>query len=398
MAVKAGYKQTEVGVIPNDWDLVALGSLLSFKNGLNKAKEYFGYGTPIVNYMDVFQKNGLLVEDIQGLVNVSRNEIRAYEVKKGDVFFTRTSETVEEIGTASVMLEDAKDTVFSGFVLRAKPTDESLDVDFKKYCFSARYFRQQVSARASYTTRALTNGRSLSACYLIRPPMAEQAAIATALSDADALIECLDQLIHKKRNIKQGAMQELLTGKKRLPGFSGEWEVKRLGDVANIKTGSRNNQDKVEDGEYPFFVRSEHVERINDFHYDCEAILIPGEGGIGSIFHYINGRFDVHQRVYAITDFAKDISGKFIYLYMKQNFGVHAMKNSVKATVDSLRLPTFIEFEITVPASIEEQTAIATILSDMDADIAALEEKLNKAKAVKQGMMQELLTGRVRLV
>ena len=94
----------------------------------------------------------------------------------------------------------------------------------------------------------------------------------------------LERLIAKKRDLKQAAMQQLLTGQTRLPGFSGEWVAKKLGDVTNIKTGSRNNQDKVEDGEYPFFVRSATVERINTYSYDCEAILIPGEGGIGKHF------------------------------------------------------------------------------------------------------------------
>ena len=193
----------------------------------------------------------------------------------------------------------------------------------------------------------------------------EQEAIAEALSDADALIESLEQLLVKKRQIKQGTMQELLTGKRRLPGFDGVWESKRLGEMAHVKTGSRNNQDKIEDGEYPFFVRSATVERINSYSHDCEAILVPGEGNIGSIFHYINGRFDVHQRVYAITQFLPNVSGMFVYLYMAMNFGAHAMQNSVKATVDSLRLPTFLEFELVVPPTMREQTAIATILCDI---------------------------------
>jgi type I restriction enzyme S subunit len=102
--------------------------------------------------------------------------------------------------------------------------------------------------------------------------------------------------------------------------------------------------------------------------------------------------------VYAITQFAPAVTGKYVYLYMTVHFGAHAMQNSVKATVDSLRLPTFQQFEIKLPPSVEEQTAIATILSDMDAELAALEAKLTKTRAIKQGMMQELLTGRVRLV
>lgn len=228
--------------------------------------------------------------------------------------------------------------------------------------------------------------------------IAEQSAIATALSDVDALLAAQDALIAKKRAIKQGAMQELLTGKRRLPGFSGEWEEMLLGDVAHIKTGSRNNEDKVESGDYPFFVRSEFIERIDGYSYDCEAILVPGEGKIGEIFHYINGRFDVHQRVYAITQFASGLSGRFVHLYLKMHFGPWAMQNTVKATVDSLRLPTFQDFKMRLPPTLDEQTAIVDVLSDMDAELDALETQRAKTAQLKQGMMQALLTGRIRLV
>ena len=230
------------------------------------------------------------------------------------------------------------------------------------------------------------------------PPLPEQRAIAEALRDVDGLLGGLDRLIAKKRDLKQAAMQQLLTGRTRLPGFAGEWEVKRLGDVAHIKTGSRNNEDKVEDGQYPFFVRSETVERIDAWSLDCEAILVPGEGRIGDIFHYVDGRFDVHQRVYAITQFKPYVSPKFLHLYMAKNFGAWAMQNTVKATVDSLRLPTFQTFEMCIPSNLDEQTAIAAVLSDMDTELAALEARRDKTRALKQAMMQELLTGRTRLV
>ena len=398
MEMTPGYVQTDVSVIPDEWDVVSIGELFTFKNGLNKSKRFFGHGTPIVNYMDVYGRPALRIEQIAGRVDVSGKELDAYNVRKGDVFFTRTSETIEEIGVASVMLDDPESTVYSGFVLRARPTNDSLADAFKAYCFSPRYLRQQITARASYTTRALTNGRSLSAVLLARPPLPEQRAIATALSDVDALLGGLDRLIAKKRALKQAAMQQLLTGQTRLPGFHDEWEVKRLGEVAHVKTGSRNNENKIEGGDYPFFVRSDNVERINTYSHDCEAILVPGEGRIGDIFHYINGRFDVHQRVYAITQFKPDMSARFVHLYMATHFGAWAMQNTVKATVDSLRLPTFQTFVMCVPPNKEEQAAIAAILFDMDAELAALEARRDKTRNLKQSMMQELLTGKTRLV
>ncbi len=121
-----------------------------------------------------------------------------------------------------------------------------------------------------------------------------------------------------------------------------DWEVKRLGEISNIKTGKRNGNEEVEEGKYPFFVRSQKVKKINSYSFEGEAILIPGEGGIGTIIHYINGKFDYHQRVYKISNFKDSEVAKFIYYSMIKNFDNHAQKNSVKATVDSLRLPTFI--------------------------------------------------------
>lgn len=138
------------------------------------------------------------------------------------------------------------------------------------------------------------------------------------------------------------------------------------------------------------------MERIDSYSYDCEAILVPGEGGIGSIFHYINGKFEVHQRVYKISDFDPGTDGRFVFYSMKEFFGAQAARHSVKATVDSLRLPTFKEFVISLPP-LAEQAAIATVLSDMDAEVAALEARRAKLAAIKQGMAQALLTGRMRL-
>jgi len=229
------------------------------------------------------------------------------------------------------------------------------------------------------------------------PSRKEQDQAVSAITTIADTALTLERLIAKKRAIKQGMMQELLTGRTRLPGFDQPWRKTTLGEISRIKTGSRNNQDKREDGEYPFFVRSAQVERIDTYSYDCEAILVPGEGGIGSIFHYVNGKFEVHQRVYTVSDFVAGVSGKFVFYFMHQFFGQHAMENSVKATVDSLRLPTFKSFQLYLPNQHSEQETIVRILDEVDAEIDALEQSLRITRGIKQGMMQELLTGRTRL-
>lgn len=198
------------------WAVKKLGDIFDFKNGLNKEKKYFGSGTPIVNYVDVYTKRGLIANDLKGRVTVTNAELKTYNVRKGDVFFTRTSETVEEIGLTSVILDDLRDTVFSGFILRARPKNNLLDTSYEKYCFSTHAIRKEITSKSSYTTRALTNGRLLSEVKISIPSLAEQKAIAQILNDIDVEIEQLEAQREKYRAVKQGMMQELLTGKTRL--------------------------------------------------------------------------------------------------------------------------------------------------------------------------------------
>lgn len=200
----------------DEWEVTRLGNLFSFKNGLNKAKEFFGYGTPIVNYMDVFGSSVILASNLEGRVSLTRAELNNFDVKKGDVFFTRTSETTEQIGVASVMFDEPADTVFSGFVLRARPTNNRMNDAFKAHCFSAASVRKQIISKASYTTRALTNGKLLSEVVVSLPPLAEQSAIAEVLTDMDSELAALEKHRDKTCVLKRAMMQELLTGKTRL--------------------------------------------------------------------------------------------------------------------------------------------------------------------------------------
>lgn len=150
--------------------------------------------------------------------------------------------------------------------------------------------------------------------------------------------------------------------------YYSKWINTFLGRISDIGTGNKDLKDSVKNGEYPFFVRSAKMERINTYSYDGEAILIPGDGKIGEVYHYINGKFDYHQRVYKISDFDENVLGKFVYYYLKKNFLRHALKYSAKATVDSLRLPIIKEMKIKAP-SIEEQEKIASFLSEVDRKI-----------------------------
>lgn len=392
------FKDTEVGRIPVDWEVKRLGELGVTYSGLSgKKKEDFNNGNSYyITFLNVLNNPVIDLKQVEK-VRVSKWENQNL-VRKGDIFFNTSSETPEEVGMCSVLMEDKPNLYLNSFCFGYRLYDGSkCDALYLTSYLRSDLGRKMFSTIAQGSTRYNLSKKEFNNIAIPLPPLPEQKAIARVLSDIDELIESIEKLIHKKKQIKQGAMQELLTGKKRLPGFSGKWEVKRLGEIADIRTGKKNNEDKVTDGKYPFFVRSQNVEKINSYSYDGEAILVPGEGGIGEIYHYINGKFDYHQRVYKISDFPEDVNCKFVYYYMMQNFKEHALKRTVKATVDSLRLPTFEAFELLLPP-LPEQKAIAQILSDMDAEIEALEKKLDKYKKIKEGMMEKLLTGQVRLV
>ena len=395
MELKPGYKQTEVGVIPEDWDVKAIDELAKVTSGkrmpLGTSLTDRPNAHPYIRISDMVP-GSVRTSDLMYVPESVFPAIKRFRIFSQDIF-------ISVAGSLGIVGKVPKELSGANLTENAdRITDIACSQDYLLYFLMSPQIQGTIDAiRTVGAQPKLALSRIRKFKLAIPKSHDEQNQIAECLHEADHLLGELDLLVIKKQLIKQATMQELLTVKRRLPGFEGEWEVKRLGDVAHIKTGSRNNEDKIDDGEHPFFVRSDTVERINSYAYDCEAILVPGEGRIGEIFHYINGRFDVHQRVYAITQFKPGLSGEFVHSYMAMNFGAWAMQNSVKATVDSLRLPTFQTFEMLIPPTKDEQDAIAAVLSEMDAELAALEARRDKTCELKQGMMQELLAGKIRL-
>ena len=384
------------------WDTATIGDFLDFKNGLNKGKEFFGYGTPIVNYTDVYKKRGLKKADIRGQVCLTHDEIHRFDVRKNDVFFTRTSETPDEVGMSSVLLEDVENGVFSGFVLRGRPKNDMFVPEYCKYCFSTEAVRNAIITGCTYTTRALTNGKQLSAIEIPVPPKAEQEAIAAALSDIDALITNLEKLIAKKRVIKQGAMQELLTGKRRLPGFKKEWTNKRLRELCDIEMGQSPDSRYYSSSEgVPLVQGNADIEnRQTIIRFFTKSITKKAAKGdiiftvrapVGNVAHAM---FDccIGRGVCALQS-----GSDFLYhlLVFKQDMWATVSSGS---TFDSINSDTLCNTMFFVPVDEKEQIALARILTDMDEEITILGNRLIKTKNIKTGMMSELLNGRIRLL
>jgi len=391
MDVKAGYRQTEVGVIPEDWVVAFVEDIAHITTGAKNTQDRINDG------VYPFFVRSQTVE-----------RINSYSFD-GEAVLTAG----DGVGTGKVFhyINGKFDT--HQRVYRMSGFGERASGYFFFLYFSTHFYARIMKMTAKSSVDSVRREMIARMQIPLPPTKGEQEAIAGALSDADALIESLEQLVAKKRQIKHGAMQELLTGKRRLPGFAtrsgykqtedGEipedWNIAFIEDFAHITTGAKNTQDRHEDGEYPFFVRSQTVERINTYSFDGEAVLTAGDGvGTGKVFHYIKGKFDTHQRVYRLSDFSDQVSGYFFFLYFSTHFYARIMQMTAKSSVDSVRMEMIARMQIPLPPTKKEQEAIAITISDMEAEIAGLEAKLVKARQVKAGMMQELLTGRTRLV
>ena len=242
----------------------------------------------------------------------------------------------------------------------------------------------------------------------------EQEKIAKILSTLDNAIESTTRIIEKEKNIKTALMQELLTngidknGQIRTPQthtykqselglIPDEWEVDSIENHAKIITGDKDTQDRLDDGEYPFYVRSQTIERINTYSFDGEAVLTAGDGvGVGKVFHFVNEKFDFHQRVYCIHDFSEKLNSSFFFEYFRTYFIEQVNKYSAKGSVDSVRYDMIALMNIPLP-TFEEQKQIAKILTTQDKKIEIEETNLDKLKELKKGLMNDLLSGVVRV-
>ncbi|MCS6292693.1 MAG: restriction endonuclease subunit S [Nitrospira sp.] len=382
MEVKPGYKKTEVGVIPDDWIVRLLPDVCRFRGGKAHEQHISDLGKFVCVNSKFISTDG----------KVRKHSTANFcSAKRGDILMVM-SDLPNGKALAKAYVAD-QDNLYAVNQRICALTPYRDDSRYLYYVLNRNPYFLKFDDGVNQTH--LLNP-VFKKCLLSAPPTkAEQEAIAEVLSDADALIDSLEQILAKKRNLKQGAMLGLLTGKKRLPGFSGKWEVTRLGDVCRITTGKRDVNEGNPEGQFPFFTCSRSHTFSDSYSFDTEAILIAGNGEVGNL-HYFKGKFEAYQRTYVLSQFSGPVGYLWQQLsaYLADSLGL----GKIGSSIPYIKMESLIGFEFNSPKDEPEQTAIATILSDMDAEIAALEAKLAKARQLKQGMMQELLTGRIRLV
>lgn len=387
--MKAGYKQTEIGLIPEDWEVYSFKDIGIIKMCKRIMKDQTSSKGKIP-----FFKIGTFGKEPDAFI--SRSLFNEYKKKysyprKGDILISAAG----TIGRTVVF--DGKPSYFQDSNIVWIENNEELILN--KYFYHIlqiiKYNTEQATIQRLYNDIIYNTKLTFPA---LKP---EQTAIAQVLSDTDALIDGLKALIAKKQAIKQGAMQELLTGKTRLKDengkiFEGEWEEKSLGETyKKTTTGKLDANAMVENGEYAFFTCAQKVYRIDCFAYETEALLISGNGAYVGYVHYFNGKFNAYQRTYVLENFIENIF--FIKALLEFQFREYIKEELNAGSTPFIKLGTITEMPIKIPKSLKEQTAIAQVLSDMDAEIELLEVRLQKTEQLKQGMMQELLTGRTRL-
>ena len=398
---KIGYKKTELNRIPKDWDVSMMGEIGEFKNGINKDKDEFGYGYPFVNLMDIFGKSEIKNKDF-ALVNATKKELSEYCLLKGDVLFVRSSVKPVGVGLTSLILENIPDTTFSGFIIRFRETNNKIDFNYKKHCFFEEGFRRRLLKKSTISANTNINQVSLKKLYIPLPPLPEQKKIAKILSTWDDVIATTEKLIAAKEKLKKGLMQQLLTGKKRFKEFEGEeWKEMKLGKVCKFFDEQRKpikQEDRAKmRGKIPYYGASGIIDYVNDYIFNEELILLGEDGenilsrNLPLIFQ-ITGKSWVNNHAHVLRpNDDMDITYLTNYLesldYKKYNTGT-AQPKLTKNICKNIKVKK---------PCIGEQKKIASVLSACDKEIQTQKEKLNSLQNQKKGLMQQLLTGKVRV-
>ena len=427
--IPIGYKQTEVGVIPEDWVVFSLGDFINYTKGFAfRSKDYQEYGTRILQVSDT-DARGINDKNATYIDSTKAEKYSKWALRFGDI-------VVSTVGSKPPMYNSivAKSTFIpekyvgallnqNAVILRTKNGSISEQIILHNHFQTKRYSNHiETIFRGNANQASITLVELFEFMIPFPTNKIESERIGEIIDDTDSQIQALESLISKKRNIKQATMQELLTGKTRLPGFSGEWDAKSLGQIGDISGAGVDK--KIIEGETPVRLVNYLDVYNRSFIYSDELdhhVTAPPSKAIkcsvrkGDVFftptsevrddiavsaiameNIPDGTYSYHVVRLRIRD-DWDLNYRAYAFQTKAFLDQAAVLSDGSGTRYVISLPNFRKLKVLVPSK-REQQAIGQILSDMDAEIAALEQRLEKTKAIKQGMMQQLLTGRIRLV
>lgn len=408
MEVKPGYKQTDVGLLPADWEVRTLDSLTSLlTNGfVGTATSAYVEGDDGVLYIQGYnvKENGF---NFHGIKRVSKS-FHARNTKSclqpGDLLTIQTG----DIGVTAVVPSELSGANCHALIISRLRKQDSEPRFYCQY-FNSERGRVAFKEIETGSTMKHLNCGDMRRLLLPSPPVEEQRNIAGALSDVDSLLGELDRLIAKKRDLKKAAMQQLLGGQTRIPGFNGEWEEKRFGEI----TGPRKERiDPRRRGVQDFCVELEHIESGTGVLLGSTAT--SGNSSLKSVFEegdVLFGKLRAYLKKYWLADCSgvcstevwvfrpneQLVTPNYLFQLVKQDRFVEAASSAYGTHMPRSDWNVVKNYVVRMP-QVPEQTAIADVLKDMDAELAALEQRREKTRSLKQGTMQELLTGRTRLI
>ena len=378
-------------VIPADWKEVALCKVADIGPGINKALSEMGSGSLYVTVEDIYHGSFLDPERL-GRIRISKSEVERFSLQIGDLVLGKSSVKRDGIGYPNLFLGCAEPVVPSGFTYRVRPDRSLISSKFLLQYLRSRPGRKWIIDNSQSSALTNINSSIVNRYPVLLPPLKEQEAIADALSDADVAIESLDALVAKKRDVKQATMQQLLTGRTRLPGFTADWKEVRLGECLTIMHGKNQSQIVDPEGKYPILATGGVIGRTNSYLSNKPSVLIGRKGTIDRPQYMDTPFWTVDTLFY--SEVKNGNSAKFLFYKFLM---VDWKKYNEASGVPSLNASTIENVEMKMPP-LKEQEAIAEALTVMDDELEALTEQVSKLRMVKEGMMQDLLTGKVRLV
>lgn len=391
--IETKFKQTEIGLIPEDWGIMTIGEICSVKGRIGfrgyTVKDLIsqGFGAISLSPSNITKHNELNFDNVTYISWYKYDESPEIKVSVNDILFVKTGSTYGK--TALVQFLPEKATINPQFALFKNIVCNPM---YLSLALTMPSMRKQVDeCVVGGAVPTMSQKKIESFLFPLPKEKQEQSRIAEALSDIDKLIASLSKMIEKKRLMKQGAMQQLLTGKKRLPGFEGEWVEKRVGELLTI--GNGRDYKHLKSGYVPVVGTGGVMAYVNDWLYDGETVCIGRKGTINKPIFY-RGKIWTVDTLFYTYDFI-NTSPKYLYYLFDT---IDWLSYNEATGVPSLSKANIERISVYLPHNIAEQSAIANVLTTMDNEIESLEEERDKYIQVKEGMKQKLLTGQIRLV
>ncbi len=386
-----GYKKTSLGIIPKEWEVKKLVDLCYNQGDYGINAPAVDYSEELPTYLRITDINDDGKINLDNKVSVNSPDSKNYYLKEGDIVFARTGATV-----GKTYLYNKKDGnfVFAGFLIRFSPNKQKIIPYYLKTYTTTAHYWHWVRITSQRSGQPGINAAEYSSLRIPTPPLPEQQKIAEIINTWDKAIEKQSRLIEKLEMRKKGLTQQLLTAKRRLPGFSTPWKKVKLGEICNITTGKLDANAMEDNGIYPFFTCAKDVYKINKYAFDTEALLISGNGEYVGYVHYCKGKFNAYQRTYVLDRFRDNI------FYLKYTLQYYLPKRILQTKSNS-NTPYIVigtlKYMIILEPSMAEQTAIAEVLKTADHEIELAKQKLELFRQQKHGLMQQLLTGKKRV-